>query len=88
MMAFTASNDTVKSGTKRARLYLVRLDREIFQAEQIAVDAGEEKGPNLALPHSSNPELQASLTEKRNQILKDRESLSFAEPVFSPGIFP
>ena len=88
MMAFTASNDTVKSGTKRARLYLVRLDREIFQAEQIAVDAGEEKGPNLALPHSSNPELQASLTEKRNQILKDRESLSlllnqYSVPAFS-----
>ena len=87
-LAYIASNDSAKTGTKRTQLYHVRLDREIFQAEQIVVDAGEVKGPNLALPHASDPEQQAKLTEKRNEILREREAKSlllnqYSQPSFS-----
>lgn len=75
-MAFTASNDTVASGTKATQLYLVNFDREIFTPNEIAVTAGEFEGPNLALPHASDPEVQARLVEERDRIYKERAKRS------------
>lgn len=87
-MAYTASDDTIKSGTKKTQLYLVDLDTEIFKAEEILVDAGMEKGPNLGLPHAKDPQTQAELVEKRNKIMREREARSlllnqYSTPSFS-----
>jgi len=75
-MAFIASNDTVASGTKATQLYLVNFDREIFTPYEIAVTAGEFEGPNLALPHASDPEVQARLVAERDRIYKERAKRS------------
>ncbi len=75
-MAYTASDDTIKSGTKKTQLYLVDLNSEIFSAMEIPVDAGRVKAPNLQRPHASNPEAQAELNQRFNKIMKEREKQS------------
>ena len=87
-MAYTATYDTIESGTKKAQLFLVNLNKELLSPEEIVVNAGEEKGPNLALPHAKNPEDQARLTEERNRIYREREKRSlllnqYSVPAFS-----
>jgi dipeptidyl aminopeptidase/acylaminoacyl peptidase len=70
MLAYTASNDTVKTGTKRASLYLARLNDEIPEAEEIVTQNVVNPGLRLQPPHAADPELQEQLMRKWHEAMK------------------
>lgn len=87
-LAFTASNDTVKSGTKQTQLFLSSLKNELFDPTEITVSMPERKGPNLQRPHSADPEVQARLMARYDSLMRAAhgELLSlnqYSTPVFS-----
>jgi dipeptidyl aminopeptidase/acylaminoacyl peptidase len=65
-VAFTASNDTVKSGTKVAQLYYMPLNsNRLTEPEEIAIQRTTNNTPTrLVRPHSNDPEVQKQLLEK------------------------
>ncbi|MCM1153096.1 MAG: prolyl oligopeptidase family serine peptidase [Muribaculum sp.] len=63
-LSFTASNDTVKTGTRRYNLYLCDLTKDFYDPEQLSVNYFEHKAPNLARPHAKDPETQKKLEEE------------------------
>jgi dienelactone hydrolase len=65
MVAFTASTDTVKTGTKVAKLFLSDLSQtDMKDPEEIHVQRVVNPNLRLARPHSSDPEQQKKLVEK------------------------
>lgn len=70
-LAYTASDDSVKSGTRQYRLYLCDLKSELFEPREIYSACTERKGPNLQRPHSSDPAEQEKLMEKWRQAMNE-----------------
>ncbi|MDE6218164.1 MAG: hypothetical protein K2F64_04100, partial [Muribaculaceae bacterium] len=63
-LAFTASDDSIKSGTREYRLMLCNLDKELFDAREIYSVCLDRRGPNLMKPHAADPETQKQLEEE------------------------
>lgn len=89
-IAYTASNDSNKTGTRRHSLWLAGLDTPAtIAAEEITVEISSgRKGPNLRPPHASDPELQEKLLkewkEKMAETAADELYVNqYSTPVFS-----
>ncbi len=88
-LAYTATNDSNKTGTRRMQLWLADLSSEAITPEEIevAISTGI-KGPNLQRPHAADPELQEKLlAEWKEKMAKARgEELyvnQYSTPEFS-----
>ena len=87
-LAFTASDDSVKSGTKQTELYLVDLNSEIFTPTEVPVVAGKAPEKHLQRPHASDPEVQKELIDrvkKQMEAMKAKSLLlnQYSVPSFS-----
>lgn len=70
MLAFTASDDSIDSGTRHAKLILAELDRDArLTPNPREFDFAFTTGtpPNLQPPHVDDPELQAKLDKERSE---------------------
>lgn len=72
MLAFTATNDSAKSGTPRHDLYVANLQLPINGAEKMSISEWERSVPNYHKPHLSDPEEQAKAEEKWARMMNDR----------------
>lgn len=89
-MAYTASNDSNKTGTRRHSLWLAGLDSSTaISAEEIPVEiASERKGPNLRPPHAADPQLQEKLLKEWKEKMAETAGAElyvnqYSTPVFS-----
>lgn len=88
-LAYTATNDSNKTGTRRMQLWLADLRTTSINPEEIHVAAASgRKGPNLHRPHANDPELQEKLlAEWKEQMEKSKgEELfinQYSKPEFS-----
>lgn len=88
-LAYTATNDSNKTGTRRMQLWLADLSANTITPKEIEVSISTGmKGPNLQRPHAADPELQKKLlAEWKEKMTKSRgEDLyinQYSEPVFS-----
>lgn len=65
MLAYTATNDSNDTGTRRMQLFLTDLTQIPSDPKEIEVEiATGRKGPNLRRPHASDPELQEKLLQE------------------------
>lgn len=88
MLAYTASTDSAKTGTKKAQLFLTRLDTELFKPEEIKVDYTESEPINLMLPNAKDPEMQKKMEAERIEAIKQSAAgqlyiNQYSVPVFS-----
>lgn len=70
-LAFTASNDSVKSGTKETSLFVSNLSKELYDATEYNVLMPSRKGPHYRRPHAADPELQAQLMAKYDTLMRN-----------------
>lgn len=64
-LAYTATNDSNDTGTRRMQLYMATLTSEPSKPKEYDVEISTgRKGPNLQRPHSSDPELQDKLLKE------------------------
>lgn len=88
-LAYTATNDSNDTGTRRMQLFLTTLSNTPTNPEEIAIDISTgRKGPNLQPPHSSDPELQEKLMKEwQEKMAKDAPTYlyinQYSKPVFS-----
>lgn len=87
-MAYTASDDSIESGTRTTMLYLVDMSESQPIPAEIDFTWPVGGGVNLALPHSENPDTQARLEEEYKAEMERRnKSLlrfnQYTKPVFS-----
>ena len=88
-LAYTATNDSNDSGTRRMQLYTSMLVSEPTAPKEVelnVVTGG--KGPNLQPPHSSDPALQEKLMKEwKERMAQNAPSAlyinQYSEPVFS-----
>lgn len=65
MLAYTATNDSNDTGTRRMQLFLASISDIPSSPKQIDLDIMTgRKGPNLQPPHASDPELQEKLQKE------------------------
>ena len=85
-LAFIASDDSVKTGTKHASLYLSDLTRGNHDAREIDVTVGGRK-VNLRPPHSSDPAEQERLMKEWSRKMESSGSIlslnQYSKPQFS-----
>lgn len=87
-LAYIASDDTVKSGTKRCALYLSDLQSGKYDPREIQVTVAKRMAKNLKRPYSADAEKEALLLkewEEKMAAQKKDELLitQYSEPVFS-----
>lgn len=87
-LAFTASMDTLESGTLRADLFLCNLDELQKEPLMIGTSRSERQPVNLRPPHAANPDEQKELEEKRAETIRRSAGDSlflnqYSQPVFS-----
>ncbi len=87
-LAFTVSDDTVKSGTRQTILMLADLGEAYPVAEEISFAEFPGGRVHLAQPHASDPELQEKLMQEwaeanRRQNEKGLFLNQYSKPVFS-----
>ncbi len=71
-LAFTATDDSAKSGTPRYDLYVADMTRPDEGAERFSIMKWERDVPNYARPHSSDPDQQAALEKKWAEMMNER----------------
>lgn len=78
-MAYTATNDSNETGTRRMQLLLTSLLSQPSDPKELDLHfATARKGPNLQRPHSSDPALQDSLMK----VWKDKMTRNAGEELF------
>ncbi|MDE7097088.1 MAG: prolyl oligopeptidase family serine peptidase, partial [Muribaculaceae bacterium] len=85
-LAYTATNDSNETGTRRMRLLMSKLDAEPSAPMEfdLSVYTGR-KGPNLQRPHSSDPELQEKLSKEwQDKMAKRRQDSLFVNQYSIP----
>lgn len=87
-MAFTLSDDSIKSGTKHARLFLVNMEKPHATPMEMLSDVYTATAPNLAMPHADDPELQDELMKKRSEAIRNASGKhlfinQYSKPLFS-----
>ncbi|MBO4965638.1 MAG: S9 family peptidase [Muribaculaceae bacterium] len=87
-MAFTASNDTIETGTLHADLFLTDLTAERIEPRMIETARTERKAANLAPAHGGTPEENAALEKERIEAMKKMAGKmlyanQYSKPVFS-----
>ncbi|MDE6272303.1 MAG: prolyl oligopeptidase family serine peptidase [Muribaculaceae bacterium] len=73
MLAYTASDDSIDSGTRHARLYLVELSRTPMldpNPREFDISFLTLEPINLQPPHSDDPEIQARLEKERAEEIR------------------
>lgn len=88
MMAYTASNDSVESGTRKSSLYLCDLTRSQVRPRLLLDSVSIRRpGQNLMPANASDPELQAKLEERRRKSMAGQVSdfyvNQYSTPLFS-----
>lgn len=86
-LAFTASADSTETGTRKARLYMSELTSGIGDPQDLTGDYHSGYAPNLALPHSSDPAMQAELEKKRAELMKAARGEEFFINQYSIPVF-
>lgn len=88
-LAYTCSNDSNETGTRRMHLYVATADNSFANPQEIEIiaDTGR-KGPNLQRPHSSDPELQEKLLKEWSEKMKQNQGTElyvnqYSKPEFS-----
>ncbi|MDE6380550.1 MAG: prolyl oligopeptidase family serine peptidase [Muribaculaceae bacterium] len=88
-LAYTATNDSNDTGTRRMQLFLTSLvsDPSTPKELEIEITSGR-KGPNLQRPHSTDPELQEKLLKEWQEKMAANAPSSlyinqYSKPVFS-----
>lgn len=88
-LAYTATNDSNKTGTRRMQLWMADLSGNSIVPEEISVNASTgRKGPNLQRPHAKDPETQEKLlAEWKQQMEKNKADAlyinQYSKPLFS-----
>ncbi|MDE6695368.1 MAG: prolyl oligopeptidase family serine peptidase [Muribaculaceae bacterium] len=88
-LAYTATNDSNDTGTRRMQLFISNLSNTPSEPKEIALDISTgRKGPNLQPPHSSDPEVQEKLMKEWQEKMAKNASSSlyinqYSKPVFS-----
>ncbi|MDO4334989.1 MAG: prolyl oligopeptidase family serine peptidase [Bacteroidales bacterium] len=85
-LAYTATNDSNKTGTRRMQLWLADLTAGTVAPEEIEIALpGARKGPNLQRPHAADPELQEKLlAEWKEKMAKANGSQLFINQYSRP----
>lgn len=88
-IAYTASNDSNETGTRKMRLFIATTQDGFATPREldIAVTTGR-KGPNLQPPHASDPELQEKLLKEWSERMQRNQGTElfinqYSEPEFS-----
>ncbi|MDE6637923.1 MAG: prolyl oligopeptidase family serine peptidase [Muribaculaceae bacterium] len=88
-LAYTATNDSNDTGTRRMQLFLSDLSNTPSDPREIVLDiVTGRKGPNLQPPHSSDPEVQEKLLKEwQEKMAKNAPSSlyinQYSKPEFS-----
>ncbi|MDE6549251.1 MAG: prolyl oligopeptidase family serine peptidase [Muribaculaceae bacterium] len=88
-LAYTATNDSNESGTRRMQLYFSSLSNKPSDPKEFSLEISTgRKGPNLQRPHSSNPELQEKLLKEWQEKMTQNSPSSlyvnqYSKPEFS-----
>ncbi len=88
-LAYTATNDSNDTGTRRMQLFMSSLSDQPSSPKEFDLEISTgRKGPNLQRPHSSDPELQEKLLKEwQEKMAKNApETLyinQYSNPVFS-----
>ncbi|MCM1291262.1 MAG: prolyl oligopeptidase family serine peptidase [Prevotella sp.] len=87
-LAYTASMDTLESGTLHAELYLANLNNPLIEPKLIQTKRTENVPINLAPAHSSDSSLNVELEAQRSESLKNMAGRmlyanQYSKPVFS-----
>ena len=87
-IAYTASNDSVETGTRKYELFLSDVSGQISDAKEIKIEVANTKGIHLMKPHSDDEELQAKLEKEWMEKMKAANNSGlyvnqYSEPVFS-----
>ncbi len=88
-MAYTATNDSNETGTRRMQLWLADLQADPSSPQEMEIEIpAERKGPNLRRPHSADKELQDEKLKEWSQRMQEstRPALflnQYSKPVFS-----
>lgn len=88
-LAYTATNDSNDTGTRRMQLFLSKLSNTPSDPKEISLEISTgRKGPNLQPPHSSDPEVQEKLMKEwQEKMAKNAPSAlyinQYSKPVFS-----
>ncbi len=88
-LAYTATNDSNETGTRRMQLYLSSLAASPSTPKEIELEISTgRKGPNLQPPHASNSEVQEKLLKEwQEKMAKNAPSSlyinQYSKPVFS-----
>ena len=88
MLAFTATTDSAKTGTPRYDLFLSDLSKASAPTEKLTVATWQRPAQNLQMPHVSDPEEQARLAKKREEMIRAQHgdelvANQYSVPVFS-----
>ncbi len=88
-LAYTATNDSNKSGTRRMQLYMSSLADSPSAPKEVDIEISTgRKGPNLQRPHASDPEIQQKLLKEWQEKMAMNAPTSlyinqYSKPVFS-----
>ncbi|MDE6290679.1 MAG: prolyl oligopeptidase family serine peptidase, partial [Muribaculaceae bacterium] len=88
-IAYTATNDSNETGTRRMKLFMSSLSSEPSSPREFELNINTgRKGPNLQPPHASDPELQDKLTKEwQENMTRNASSLlyvnQYSKPIFS-----
>ncbi|MDE7410387.1 MAG: prolyl oligopeptidase family serine peptidase [Muribaculaceae bacterium] len=88
-LAYTATNDSNDTGTRRMQLMMSSLSSEPSGPKEISLDITTgNRGPNLQPPHSSDPELQEKLMKEWQEKMNANAPRSlyvnqYSKPTFS-----
>ncbi|MCM1377396.1 MAG: prolyl oligopeptidase family serine peptidase [Clostridium sp.] len=87
-LAYTASNDTIESGTLNCSLYLCDLGDNLIEPRQLDTEMWENEAPNLMPGHAATPEEQADLDRRRQHAIDEARGKrlfinQYSKPEFS-----
>lgn len=87
-LAYTATNDSNDTGTRRMRLFVAGKSDGFAKSRELSVSVTTGKGPNLQPPHAQNPALQEKLLEEWRKKMADSKGNTlcinqYSEPEFS-----
>ncbi|MDE5871393.1 MAG: hypothetical protein K2H22_05600, partial [Muribaculaceae bacterium] len=88
-LAYTATNDSNDTGTRRMQLWMSSLSSEPTAPKEFRMDITTgRKGPNLQPPHASDPELQEKLMKEWHEKMSANAPFGlyinqYSKPIFS-----
>lgn len=84
-LAYTASDDSVKSGTRNTSLWMADLSSQRAEPVEIVIEQRRNPGLNLALPHAADSVTQARLEAQYAEAVRNNRLVpnQYTKPLFS-----